>query len=79
MKSDTVSPFARVTVRRAVSGHAYPRNGNVHAATPRLRWEVYVADRLVDTCAKRSEANASASVFRAVDAMLQCWKRLRCG
>ena len=55
-----------ITVDRVKSGEAYARNGNAHNPTPRYRWEVRHAGRLVGTQYKAGSAIELANDY-AVD------------
>lgn len=46
------------TIRKRITGYAYPRNGNTHNPTPRVLWEVYEGGRLIDSSYKLRQLRA---------------------
>lgn len=50
----------RLTIRRQLSGYAYPRNGNVHNPTPIYTWHLLADGQRVDSDAKRGPLVAAA-------------------
>jgi hypothetical protein len=34
-------------IRRVIVGYAYPKNGNVHKPTPRVRYDIYRDGKLI--------------------------------
>jgi hypothetical protein len=41
--------YKGAVIREFVVGFAYPRNGNVHNATPERKWHVFMGGKLADT------------------------------
>lgn len=59
----TKKQASKCDIAREVAGYAYPRNGNVHNPTPRYRWVVTSAGRLVGTTGTAKDACALADEF----------------
>jgi hypothetical protein len=43
----------RFTLRRHLTGYAYPQNGNVHNPTPRYTWVLLLDGRIIDQDPRR--------------------------
>jgi hypothetical protein len=53
-EKDSVKAPAKYEIRKEVTSYAYPRNGNVHNPTPRVRWYVCrIADGVIVDSAAR--------------------------
>jgi hypothetical protein len=64
--ADKVEPVPgadpRFTIRRQLSGYAYPVNGNVHNPTPVYTWHLMVDGKLVDSDSRRRPLALAARI-----------------
>jgi hypothetical protein len=47
-------------IERRLMGYSYPRNGNVHNATPQYHWVLYLNGKQVDSDPRRTPLRRAA-------------------
>lgn len=52
--------MSKLVIRKRIVGYTYPKNGNFHNPTPRIRYEVWMvyndkSEHLVDAAYKKSD------------------------